>query len=154
MTFRASTPTVNAVRLDSVLSTTIGRQLELVESLADVGMQITARRVAQEEGDPLLGGVLGGDDEVALDSVPAGIVDDNNDLALGEGGDRLLDRGERHLLSTSFPPSSMNQVYVLGDQVELQVDTIAGLPPAEVVTSAVWGMTATVNFIVGQVDPP
>ena len=101
------------------------RQLELVEALAEHRHADHARRVAQEEGDPLGRGVLGGDDEVAL-VLPAGVVDDDDDLASAEGGHRLLDRGERHGFSPRCRSRLTDLLHVLGDQVELQVDTVAG----------------------------
>ena len=71
------------------------RQVELVEALAGHRHADDARRVVQEEGDLLGRGELGRHDEVAL-VLAVLVVDHDDDLAAPDGGDGLLDLGERH----------------------------------------------------------
>src|SRR3712207_8558115 len=70
-----------------------------------------ARRVVQEEGDLLGSGELGGHDQVAL-VLPAGVVDDNHDVAPPEGGDGVLDLGEDRK-STRLNSSHANISYAV-----------------------------------------
>ena len=74
------------------------RDAELVEAGPDHRQADHAAGVADHEGDPLGGDLLGGNDEVAL-VLPVGVVDDDDELPPGDGGDRLVDRRERHRLS-------------------------------------------------------
>ena len=71
------------------------RQLELVEAVAGHGHADHTRRVAQEEGDLVGRGRLRGHDQVSL-VLPVGVVDDDDDVAPPDGGDRVFDPGERH----------------------------------------------------------
>ena len=86
--------TVNAVRCDSVLCSTISGHVELVEPLPGERHADHARRVAHEERDLLGRGVLGRHDEVAL-VLAVLVVDDDDDLAPADGGDGVLDRCEQ-----------------------------------------------------------
>src|SRR5207244_6323966 len=98
------------------------------------------RRVAQEEGDLLWCRELGGHDEVAL-VLAVGVVDDDHDLTFANGGDGVLDPGERHAQSSL---ASRRSAY-LASRSTSRLTWSPGRRRPRVVTSAVCGMTATVK---------
>ena len=120
MPCRASTDTVNAVRFDSVFTGDHQREVELVEPVARHRHADDAGGVLQEERDLLGRGRLGRHDEVAL-VLAVLVVDDDDDLAAADGGDRVLDPGERHYSLLGLQES----LDVLGHDVDLQVDPLA-----------------------------
>ena len=69
-------------------------QAELVAALLGQAEADQAARVRGHEVDRLGRRELGGDDEVAL-VLAVGVVDDDDELAVADVLDRLLDRGER-----------------------------------------------------------
>ena len=70
-------------------------QVEGVEAVAGERGADHARGVVQEEGDLVRRGVLGRHDEVTL-VLAIGVIDDDDHLALADGGDGVLDVGKRH----------------------------------------------------------
>ncbi len=70
-------------------------QLELVEPLGHERRADEAGGVGEEEGDPLGGGELSRHHEVAL-VLTVLVVDHDDHLASGDGGDSLLHGGQRH----------------------------------------------------------
>ena len=122
-----------ALRLGVVLDHQ--REVELVEPLARERRADDAGRVAHEERDLLGRGELGRHDEVAL-VLAVLVVDDDDDLAAADGGDRVLDGGERArfgrvigsvlgAVRAAGRVGIEQALDVLGDHVDLEVDRVA-----------------------------
>src|SRR5581483_6756753 len=115
------------------------RQLEVVEAIALQRDADHTRCVLQEEGDGVGGGELGGHDEVAL-VLPVLVVDHDDHLSPTDGGDGLLD-----VLQHVQPLASRrDSTYFAIASTSMLTRSPGPLWP-RVVTSAVCGMTATVN---------
>ena len=76
---RASTVTVNAVPCASAPCATIGGRCSASQRSPGRATQSDAARVAEDEGDRLGGGLLGGEDQVAL-VLAVGVVHDDDRL--------------------------------------------------------------------------
>src|SRR5581483_6693967 len=96
--------------------------------------------VADHEGDALGGDLLGGDDEVAL-VLPVGVVDDDDELPPGDGGDRLVDGRERHVAQPSLVWLMRRSTYLATRSTSRLTGSPGPLIP-RVVTVAVWGIRA------------
>ena len=103
----------------------------------------------EEEGDLLGRGELGRHDEVAL-VLAVLVVDDDHDLAPADGGDGVLDLGEaasgvlRAWPAVPVFQASRRSTYLAMTSTSRLTRSPGPLRPS-VVTSAVWGMTATVK---------
>ncbi|CAM5504232.1 hypothetical protein SGLAM104S_01112 [Streptomyces glaucescens] len=93
----ASTETVNAVFIDSVLSATICGSWSRSSSSPSMGAQIRPRHSLIMNATISGGGLLCGDDEVAL-VLPVLVVDDHDRAAGRDVGDGLFDRVEGEVL--------------------------------------------------------
>ena len=124
--WRASTDTVNAVRCALGVVGDHQREPQLVEPLALDRHADHAARVADHERHRLGRHLLGRHDEVAL-VLAIGVVDDDHELAPCDGGDGVLDLGERHArlpACRSCVGSSRRSTYFASD-VDLEVDGVA-----------------------------
>src|SRR4029079_14971022 len=125
--------------------------LELGGALAGDRCADEARRVEEEERHLLGGHVLGRHDEVAL-VLAVLVVHHDQDLASRERLERLVDVGERRevrvagrgkrLLAHVLCPSRSDSTYFAMTSSSMLTGSPVPLCPS-VVTSAVWGMTAT-----------
>ena len=103
-------------------------EVELAGPLAGERGADDARGVAQEERDGLGRGELGRHDEVAL-VLAVLVVDDDDDLAAPDGGDGVLDLRRGGMVLPILPGEEAFDV--LGGDVDLEVDAVAGLAAAE-----------------------
>ena len=99
---------MNAVRIDSVLWSTICGSSSRSSSSLSIGRADQAAALAHHEGDDLGGGLLGGDDEVAL-VLPVLVVDDDDGASGRDVADGLLDGVEGEVLDDAVG-SGCNQV--------------------------------------------
>src|SRR5262249_42345385 len=101
-----------------------------------------AARVPNHERHRLGRHLLCCDDEVTF-VLPVGVVDDDHQLAAPDGGDRVLDRAERHRQIPSREIGVSNRsTYLARRSTSMLTGASASLCPS-VVTASVWGITAT-----------
>ncbi len=137
---------MKAVRWDSVLSLTMSGMSSSSSRSPVSGDADQPGGVAHEEGDLLGRGGLGGHDQVAL-VLAVLVVDHHDDLAPADGRDGVGDGGELGgvLSHLGLLLEREQALGVLGDEIDLEVHGVTGPLAPSVVTSAVWGMTATVK---------
>ena len=129
--WRASTDTVNAVRWLSVLSATISGSRSSSSRLPSTGMQITP--LVWRIMNAIASGVMASAAMMRSPSFSRSASSTTiDDLAACDGGDGVLDLGEGHLESPQPVRARAEETFdVLGEDVDFEVDGIAGLLGAQ-----------------------